>query len=219
MVRASTVVLAVVLAVLAVVPADAGTIDPFTTLQALSVSDNKAQQSTVSAPLALGGQRLGSIMLFGTGSLSLSIGSGAATYSLAASASQGGRIGWLWYVNPSAPVTPVDLTAGGTLNAFQIEVLGTTGPVTVQVDALDADMVFDSVATVVTSKPAQPLVFDFSSFIAPSKPVKVDFTRIIGVQLEFDLRGNQSGLLKLGPLTTVKNPASPAADKAPASPQ
>jgi hypothetical protein len=170
----------------------------------------KNESSVVAAPEALGGKRRAGLILFDAGPLSMTIGGGQATYQLVGSGSQGGQIGWLWYADPSGPIQPVDLTSGGKFDAFQIEVLEMSGPVVVQVDALDAYNRSDSVMAILDKKPGQPLVYEFSKFISPSSPVKLDFKRIIGVQVEFDLHNMTSGSLKLGPLKTIKRLASPS---------
>lgn len=207
--RAEIVILSLVLLALTVSPTVAETIDPFTTGQSLSTTAGNHSQSIVDAPDALGGKRRGNVIGPDSGSLSMTIGDGEVAYKLEGSGGQGGQIGWLWYVDPSASVTPVDLTGGGKYDAFQIEVLDMTESIVVQVDALDADMRFDSVASIVGTKPEQPLVYSFSSFITPNSPAKVDFTRIIGVQVEIDLHKSETGSLKLGPLTTITSSASP----------
>lgn len=211
--RIEIVALSLALMALTATQAVADTIDSYTTRQSLVTAAKKNESSIVAAPEALGGRRRANIILFDAGPLSLTLGGGQAAYQLVGSSGQGGQIGWLWYVDPSAPVKPVDLTSGGKFDAFQIEVLELTGPVVVQIDALDADNRFDSVMVIVDKKPAQPLVYDFSTFISPSSPVKVDFKRIIGLQVEFDLHNRTSGSLKLGPLRTIKRLASPSPKK------
>jgi len=202
--RAEIVVLSLTLMVLTATQVVADTIDSYTTHQSLTATSQKNSSSVVAAPEALGGKRRASIVLFDTGTLSLMIESGKAAYRLGGSGHQGGQIGWLWYVDPSAAAKPVDLTSGGKFNAFQIEVLDMTEPIIVQIDAIDADNRSDSVWTIVSTKPGKPLVFDFSSFISQSSPVKIDFKRIIGLQVEFDLHGYKAGSLQLGPLRTIK---------------
>jgi hypothetical protein len=64
----------------------------------------------------------------------MTIGGGQAAYQLVGSGGQGAQIGWLWYVDPSGPIKPVDLTSGGKFDAFQIEVLEMSGPIVVQID-------------------------------------------------------------------------------------
>ncbi len=209
--RAEIVALSLTLVVLIATQAVADTIDSYTTRQSLVTSAKKNNSSTVAAPEALGGKRRAALILFDEGPLSLTIGGGQAAYQLVGSGAQGAQIGWLWYVDPSAPVKPVDLTSGGKYDAFQIEVLGLTEPVVVQIDALDADNRFDSVMIIV-DKPG-PQVYDFSSFISPRSPVKVDFKKIIGLQVELDLHNRKGGSLKLGPLQTIRRPASPGAKK------
>jgi hypothetical protein len=191
----------------------ADTIDSFTTRQSLVTAAKKNESSVVAAPEALGGKRKASLILFDAGPLSMTIGGGQAAYQLVGSGGQGAQIGWLWYVDPSAPVKPVDLTSGGKFDAFQIEVLEMTEPIVVQIDALDADNRFDSVMLVVSKKPGQPLIYDFSSFISPSSPAKIDFKRIVGLQVEFDLHTRTGGSLRLGPLRTIKRLASPSPKK------
>lgn len=212
--RAEIVAFSLTLTVLTATQAVADTIDPFATRQSLSTTANKHSASIVNAAEALGGRRRANIILLDTGTLSLDIGSGAAAYKLVGGGAQSlhsAQIGWLWYVDPSSAITPVDLTRGGKYDAFQIEVLEVTAPVVLQIDALDADMRFDSVAILVETTPGQPLVYDFSHFVTPRSPQKVDFTRIIGVQVEFDLRSSGAGSVKLGPLTTIKSSPSPGA--------
>lgn len=177
----------------------AATIDSYTTGQSLVATSGRNASSIVNAPEALGDKRRANLILFDEGTLSLAIGGGEVAYKLEGSGGQAAQIGWLWYVDPSAPISPVDLTVGGRYSAFQIEVLELTEPIVVQVDALDAYNRFDSVMLIV-DKPGQSLVYPFSSFISPSGPVKIDFRRIIGLQVEIDLHNRKAGSLKLGPL-------------------
>jgi hypothetical protein len=177
----------------------AATIDSYVTGQSLVATSGRNASSIVNAPEALGGRRRANIIMFDQGTLSLTIGGGQAAYKLEGSGGQAAQIGWLWYVDPSAPVPPVDLTVGGRYSAFHIDVLELTEPCVVQVDALDAYNRFDSVMSIV-DRPGQTLVYPFSTFISPSEPVKLDFRRIIGIQVEFDLHNRKAGSVKLGPL-------------------
>ena len=211
--RTEIVALSLALTALMATQVLADTIDAYTTRQSLVTAAKKNESSVVAAPEALGGRRRAALILFDAGPLSMTIGGGQAAYQLVGSGGQGAQIGWLWYVDPSGPIKPVDLTSGGKFDAFQIEVLEMSGPIVVQIDALDAYNRFDSVMAVVEKKPGQPLVYDFSTFISPSSPVKLDFTRIIGLQVEFDLHNRTAGSVRLGPLRTIKRLASPTPKK------
>ena len=211
--RAESVVFSLALMVAAASQAVAQTIDSYTTPQSLAVETGKSNTSVVNAPEALGGKRRATIYYSsGAGTLSLSIGNKQAGYKLVGSGLQGGRIGWLWYVDSSTPIKPVDLTDGGKYNAFQIDVLEVTTPTVVQIDALDANQKFDSVMIYAT-KTGQSLIYDFSAFIAPESPTKIDFTKIIGLQMEFDIHDAKTGSVKLTPIKMIKKPASPGPEK------
>ncbi|MEM8961251.1 MAG: hypothetical protein AAGD38_07230 [Acidobacteriota bacterium] len=179
-------------------------IDPYTsTAQKIEVQANSSNSSVENAVEALGGKRNLYALGPNVGYVTLAVGGGTVTYKLEGTGGQEGRVGWLSYAGETN-IDPVDLTNSGEYNAFRVEVLEQTGSITVQIDAIDADGRSDSVAQLPNSKPELPLVYYFREFITEGNGDTVNFSQIVGVQIEFDMHDQETGQLQLGPLETAR---------------